>query len=286
MRWDCRRKAGHMQFLSGISLGQFIPGDSLLHRLDPRCKIISTFLLITGLFMASKIPDLALWGIFLLALPALSGISLKTILKSARPILFLVAITALLNVFWTPGRAVFQAGFLKVTEEGLVTAFEMGMRLFFLVVFASMLMMTTNPMAFSDGLERLLSPLSKIGFPSSEMAVMMTIALRFIPTLFEETDRILKAQLSRGADFESWGLLKRARSFIPVLIPLFILVFQRAENLAIAMESRCYVPGMARTRLNPLVWSGRETAAILGLLAFITAVVLLDRSSFLGFAAI
>jgi energy-coupling factor transport system permease protein len=274
-----------MQFLSGISLGQFIPGDSFLHRLDPRCKIASTFLLLSGLFMASKIPDFALWGIFLPALSALSGISLKTILKSSRPILFLVAITVLLNVFWTPGRVILRAGFLKVTAEGLILAFEMGMRLFFLVVFASMLMMTTNPMAFSDGLERLLSPLSKVGFPSSEMAVMMTIALRFIPTLFEETDRILKAQLSRGADFESGGLLKRARSFIPVLIPLFILVFQRAENLAIAMESRCYVPGTPRTRLNPLIWSRKDTAAILGLLAFISLVVLLDRS-FLRFIAV
>ncbi|MDR1514622.1 MAG: energy-coupling factor transporter transmembrane protein EcfT [Synergistaceae bacterium] len=272
-----------MQFLSGISLGQFIPGESLLHRLDPRCKITATFILLSGLFMASKIPDFAFWGIFLLSLSAMSGIPLGIILRSARPVLFLVAFTAALNAFWTPGREVFRAGFLSVTIEGLVMAFEMGMRLVFLVMFASMLMMTTSPMAFSDGLERLLSPLAKVGFPASEMAVMMTIALRFIPTLFEETDRILKAQISRGADFESGGLLKRARSFIPVLIPLFILVFQRAENLAVAMESRCYVPGMPRTRLNPLVWTKNDTGAILGLLAFISAVILFDRFALKSF---
>jgi energy-coupling factor transport system permease protein len=190
----------------------------------------------------------------------------------------------MINIFWTPGQELFRAGFFRVTKEGLVMAFEMGMRLIFLVIFASMLMMTTSPMAFSDGLERLMSPLAKVGFPASEMAVMMTIALRFIPTLFEETDRILKAQISRGADFESGGLLRRARSFIPVLIPLFILVFQRAENLAIAMESRCYVPGMPRTRLNPLVWTKRDTGAILGLLAFISLVILVDRIALASFA--
>ncbi|MDR0647999.1 MAG: energy-coupling factor transporter transmembrane protein EcfT [Synergistaceae bacterium] len=267
-----------MQFLSGISLGQFIPGDSYLHGLDPRCKIISTGVLLSGLFMASDAPDFALWGVFLAALSVLSRIPLGTMLASARPVIFLVAITVLLNIFWTPGREVFRAGFLRVTAEGLLMAFEMGMRLFFLVTFASMLMMTTSPMAFSDGLERLMAPLARIGFPASEMAVMMTIALRFIPTLFEETDRILKAQISRGADFESGGILKRARSFIPVLVPLFILVFKRAENLAIAMESRCYVPGAHRTRLNPLVWGRRDTGAVAGLVAFISLVVLLDRT--------
>jgi energy-coupling factor transport system permease protein len=266
-----------MQFLSGISLGQFIPGESFIHRLDPRCKIISTFCLLGGLFSASNIPDFALWTVLLLSLSKFSGVPPRTILRSARPVIFLILITVLLNVFWTPGREVLRVSFFRVTEEGIMLALQMGMRLFFLVVFASMLMMTTSPMAFSDGLERLLSPLAKFGFPASEMAVMMTIALRFIPTLFEETDRILKAQISRGADFESGGLLKRARSFIPVLVPLFILVFQRAENLAVAMESRCFVPGLARTRLNPLIWTVRDSVALFGLLLFISLVIFLDR---------
>lgn len=263
--------------MSGISLGQFIPGESFVHGLDPRCKIICTFLLLTGLFLASSPPDFALWGALLVAISLLSQIRLGLVLRSARPVLFLALITILLNIFWTPGHEIFRAGFLKITEEGLILSIRMGMRLFFLVVFAALLMMTTSPMSFSDGLERLLSPLAALGFPASEMAVMMTIALRFIPTLFEETDRILKAQISRGADFESGGLLKRARSFIPILIPLFVLVFQRAENLAVAMESRCYVPGRPRTRMCPLVWRRSDSAALIILFAFISALVALDR---------
>lgn len=266
-----------MQFMNNISLGQFIPGESYIHTLDPRCKIIATFVLLTGLFWASNPLDFVFWGLLLLILSALSRISLKTILKSAKPVLFLVIITVILNVFWTPGEEIFRLGFLRITKEGLLMAFSMGMRLFFLVIFAGMLMMTTSPMSFSDGLERLLSPLSKVGFPASEMAMMMTIALRFIPTLFEETDRILKAQISRGADFESGGLLKRAKSFVPVLVPLFVLVFQRAENLAVAMESRCYVPGAPRTRLHPLRWSFADTCALGGLLFYIAVVILSDR---------
>ncbi|MDR3321506.1 MAG: energy-coupling factor transporter transmembrane protein EcfT [Synergistaceae bacterium] len=267
-----------MRLLGGISLGQYIPCESFVHSLDPRCKIICTFVLLTGLFLASSPPDFALWAILLIALSLLSHIPVGTVLRSARPVLMLALITVLLNVFWTPGREIFRLGFLHVTAEGVIMAVRMGMRLFFLVVFAAMLMMTTSPMSFSDGLEKLLSPFASLGFPASEMAVMMTIALRFIPTLFEETDRIIKAQMSRGADFESGGLIKRARSFIPILVPLFVLVFQRAENLAVAMESRCFVPGHPRTRLNPLAWGRRDSVALLGLLAFIAAIVAFDRN--------
>jgi energy-coupling factor transport system permease protein len=266
-----------MQFLSGISLGQFIPGESLIHRLDPRCKIICTIVLLTGLFMASHSLDFILWTALLFAFSFISGIFIGTILRSARPVVFLIAITVILNALWTPGQEILRVGFLKMTREGLMLAFEMGMRLFFLVLFASMLMMTTSPISFSDGMEKLLSPLASIGFPASEMALMMTIALRFIPTLFDETDRILKAQISRGADFESGGLIKRAKSFIPVLIPLFILVFQRAENLATAMESRCYSPGLRRSRLNPLIWTRLDTLSLIFLMLFVAAVVLFDR---------
>lgn len=230
--------------------------------------------------MASMPADFALWAVLLVSFSLLSKTKLRVILRSARAVWVLVVITAVLNALWTPGQEVFRVGFLRVTREGLIIAFSMGMRLFFLVIFASMLMMTTSPMAFSDGLERLLSPLSKLGFPSSEMSMMMTIALRFIPTLFEETDRILKAQLSRGADFETGGIIKRARSFIPVLIPLFVLVFQRAENLATAMESRCYVAGKKRSRMNPLLWRARDSGAILMLAGYIGFVVFLDRAVF------
>ena len=269
-----------MNFLSNMTLGQFIPGDSYIHGLDPRCKIIGTFLLLAGLFMASAPLDFAVWALLLVFFSFLSQTKLRIILRAARPVWILVVITAVLNVFWTPGHEVFRLGFFRVTQEGLTVAFCMGMRLFFLVIFASMLMMTTSPMAFSDGLERLLSPLAKVGFPASEMAMMMTIALRFIPTLFEETDRILKAQISRGADFETGGVIKRARSFIPVLIPLFVLVFQRAENLAIAMESRCYVAGAKRSRMYPLAWRLHDSGALLMLSAYIGLAILLSRSLF------
>ena len=262
-----------MQFMNSISLGQFIPGDSFIHRLDPRCKIVSSIVLLTGLFMASSPLDFIFWAALLAALSRMSQISMSTILRSARSIRFLIIITVILNILWTPGSELIRFGFIRITTEGLILSFSMGMRLYFLVVFAGMLMMTTSPMSFSDGLERLLSPLARFGLPVSEMAMMMTIALRFIPTLFEETGRILKAQISRGADFESGGLIKRVSSFIPVLIPLFVLVFQRAENLAVAMESRCYLPGARRTRLNPLVWSSSDSIALISLLLFIALVM-------------
>lgn len=263
--------------MNSVSLGQFIPGDSYVHNLDPRCKITATFALLTGLFLASAPYDFIFWAAILWILSVLSKISIGTILRSGRPVLFLIVITVALNLFWTPGHEVARLGPISITREGLLLAFTMGMRLYFLVVFAAMLMMTTSPMSFSDGLERIFSPLAKVGFPASEMAMMMTIALRFIPTLFEETDRILKAQVSRGADFESGGLVKRARSFVPVLIPLFVLVFQRAENLAIAMESRCYVPGARRSRLNPLCWQRADTVALVSLVAYIALVMLAER---------
>jgi energy-coupling factor transport system permease protein len=269
-----------MRFLNKISLGQFIPGNSFMHKLDPRCKIIGVFLLLTGLFMASDLLDFAFWLLLLCGLSRFSEISILTILGAGKPVAFLVAITVAVNLFWTPGRELAAIGPLRITQEGIILAASMGLRLFFLVIFASILMMTTSPMEFSDGLERLLSPLAFFGLPTTEMEMMMTIALRFIPTLFEETDRVLKAQISRGADFESGGILKRARSFLPVLIPLFVLVFQRAENLATAMEARCYSPGRKRTRLNPLRWTTSDNLALASLVAFIAMVLAVDR----GFA--
>ncbi len=266
-----------MRFLSGAPLGQFLPGDSLVHRLDPRSKLAGTFLLLVGLFLASHPADFLLWFLLLFLLSRFSRISLPVILRAGRPVLFLVIFTVALNLFWTPGEQLAKLGPLIVTREGMATAFSMGMRLFFLVIFASLLMMTTSPMSFSDGLERLFSPLARVGFPASEMAMMMTIALRFIPTLFEETDRILKAQISRGADFESGGIVRRVRSFIPVLIPLFVLVFQRAENLAVAMEARGYVPGAPRTRLHPLRWRAADSYALLFLFAYVLLVWAVDR---------
>ncbi|MDR3075767.1 MAG: energy-coupling factor transporter transmembrane protein EcfT [Synergistaceae bacterium] len=266
-----------MKLSSGVSIGQFVPGESVIHSLDPRCKILCIFILMAGPFLASNPAGFVPMAVYLALLCRLSEIKIRTVLRSGRPIVFLVAFTAVLNLFWTPGNELFRLGPLRITEEGVTLALAMGLRLYFLVMFASMLMMTTSPMAFASGVESILSPLARLRVPVSEIAMMMTIALRFIPTLFEETDRILKAQISRGADFESGGMLKRARSYIPVLVPLFVLVFARAENLATAMESRCYVPGLPRTRLNPLVWRVSDTAALACASVFVLLSVLWGR---------
>jgi energy-coupling factor transport system permease protein len=262
-----------MKLSGGVSIGQFIPGESYIHSLDPRCKIIGVFILLSVPFMAKSPFDFIPIAFGLAAITKLAGIKPGTVLRSGRPVVFLVAFTVVLNLFWTPGRELARLGPLRVTEEGVSLAFCIGLRIYFLVMFAAILMMTTSPMAFAGGLESILSPLAALRFPVSEMAMMMTIALRFIPTFFDETDKILKAQISRGADFESGGPIKRARSFIPVLVPLFVLVFARAENLAVAMESRGYVPGAPRSRLNPLVWTARETVSVLcaGLLVLFSA---------------
>ncbi len=261
-----------MQFTNNLNLGQYIPGDSFIHRLDPRCKIIGTLILLFGIFLITHPTCFLIWGALLLGISRIAGLPIAQVLRSSKPIWILVLFTAFLHLFWTPGQTLASIGFLHITQEGLLGAWTMGTRLLFLVIFASILMMTTSPMSFSDGLERLLSPLDRLGFPSQEMAMMTTIALRFIPTLLEETDRILKAQLSRGADFESGGIIKRIRAFVPVLIPLFVQVFQRAENLATAMESRCYQCGVVRSRLNPLVWNKGDSLVLLFLLFFVTAV--------------
>jgi len=266
-----------MKFSGGFSIGQFIPGESFVHSLDPRCKILCVFIMMAGPFVANHPLAFIPMFIFLAAVCRFSGVKIGTVLRTGRPIVFLVAFTVVLNLFWTPGTELVRFGPVRITREGVSLAVAMGLRLFFLVMYASMLMMTTSPMAFAAGVERLMSPLAHLRVPVAEIAMMMTIALRFIPTLFEETDRILKAQISRGSDFESGGMLKRARNYIPVLVPLFVLVFARAENLATAMESRCYVPGSIRTKLNPLVWRAADTAAIFLVSAFIFLSVLWSR---------
>lgn len=263
----------------GASFGRFVQADSLVHRLDPRCKILCLVAVLGGLFAGTVPSAFILWCLFLLVLCAISKLSVGAVLRSARSVRALVVITFVLDLFWTPGRELVSVGPLSVTAEGLIMAAALSLRLCLLVIFAGLLMMTTSPMAFSDGLERLFSPLRRIGLPTSEFAMMMTIALRFIPTLFEETDRIVRAQLSRGADLESGGPIRRARAFLPILVPLFVLVFRRAETLASAMESRCYVPGAARSRLHPLAWTRRDTAALLVTCAFTVAAVAAGRAA-------
>ena len=256
--------------LRDITLGQYMPGNTFVHKLDPRMKIILTILYITLIFCVSS----PVWYIFpllfVLLATKLSGLTPKKLLKSIKPLRFLLLLTFILNLFFSTGETVWvQLGILKITQEGLITAIHFAMRLVFLVAGTSLLTLTTSPVALSDGIELLLKPLKIIRFPAHELAMMMTIALRFIPTLIEEADKIMKAQMARGADFESGNLLKRAKAMIPLLVPLFVSAFRRAGDLAMAMEARCYHGGEGRTRLRVLrytrcdLWALLATAAVL-----------------------
>ncbi|MCF7936227.1 MAG: energy-coupling factor transporter transmembrane protein EcfT, partial [Synergistales bacterium] len=248
-----------MKFLNHLTLGQYVPADSLVHALDPRCKILAAVLLMTGVFTVQHPVSFLAWGGLLLAVTYASQLSPGLVLRGARPVLILIVFTALIHLFFTEGELLWSWGILRVTEEGAVAAVRMAVRLLMLVLFAGLLTLTTAPMELADGLEKLFAPLVPLGFPAHEMAMMMTIALRFIPTLLDETDRIMKAQLARGADLDRGGLFRRVKAFIPVLVPLFVIVFQRAEELATAMEARCYRGGTGRTRLRPLRWQRRDS---------------------------
>lgn len=242
--------------LKNITMGQFILGKSILHRADPRTKMLWTILLMIALFTANNI-----YGyVMMLALTAIilvvSEVPVGFTLKGIRPLLVILIITSLINVFAYPGTTVLLAwGAVRITLEGLIQAIIIAGRLSLMVILGSILTLTTTPIALTDGLETMLGPLKKIKIPVHEMAMMMSIALRFIPTLLEETDRIMKAQASRGADFDTGNILEKAKSFIPVLIPLFVSAFKRAEELATAMESRCYRGDIGRTRLKQLAYT-------------------------------
>ncbi|NCB06319.1 MAG: energy-coupling factor transporter transmembrane protein EcfT [Clostridia bacterium] len=239
--------------LRDITLGQYMPGNSAVHRLDPRMKIILTILYIAVIFcVKSPVWYVIPLGYVVLAV-RVAGLQTRHMLKAIKPLRFLLILTFLLNLFFSTGTTVWlQLGILKITREGFLTALHFSMRLVFLVVGTSVLTLTTSPVALSDGIEMLLKPLKVIHFPAHELAMMMTIALRFIPTLIEETDKIMKAQMARGADFESGNLLSRAKAMIPLLVPLFVSAFRRAGELAMAMEARCYHGGEGRTRLRVL----------------------------------
>lgn len=264
--------------LTDITLGQYIPADSPVHKLDPRVKIIGVFLYIIAVFLAKGIASyifLALSTIFIIKL---SKIRLITVLKGIKPLAFIIIFTALINIFMSgTDDILWQWKFIKVTATGLKSATVMALRLIFLVMGTSLLTYTTSPIMLTDGIERLLRPFSKIGLPAHELAMMMTIALRFIPTLLEETDKIIKAQKARGADFESGNIINRAKALIPILVPLFISSFRRADELAVAMECRCYRGGDGRTRLRELKIQSRDYISILTLITFCLAVVLLGR---------
>lgn len=238
--------------LKDITIGQYFPGESIVHKLDPRIKILIIGLFISSLFFIDSFFPYILIVLFIGTVIKVADLPLKFIVKGLRPLVFIILITLAINVFMTKGEVLFYIGPLTVTKEGLSTAVFMALRLIFLITGTSLLTLTTSPIALTDGIEKLLSPFSKFGLPAHELAMMMTIALRFIPTLLEETDKIMKAQMARGADFESGNILNRAKNLVPLLVPLFINAFRRADELATAMEARCYRGGKNRTRLNEL----------------------------------
>lgn len=264
-----------MKMFNNISLGQYIPVSSLIHHLDPRSKILSTLICLTGIFLVREPWGFLIWGLFFSLLVYASKIPGGLVISTARPVWILIAFTSVIHLFFTQGTPVISWGLIEVTQEGFEMAFRMGLRLLMLVLFAGFLTLTTSPTELADGLENLFSPLKRVGFPAHELAMMMTIALRFIPTLLNETERIMKAQMARGADLERGGPLRRLKAFIPVLVPLFVIVFQRADDLATAMEARNYTGGSGRTRMNPLRWAFRDSGALLltVLLAVMTVVM-------------
>ena len=262
--------------LKDITLGQYFPGDTLAHRLDPRTKLLATVLYIIAIFLA-KGP--IAYGVLILTLIVsvrISRVGARALFRGLKPVLFIIAFTAVLNLFYTPGTVIAQFWIFHVTREGVITAIAMMLRISLLIMGTFLLTYTTSPIRLTDGLEDLLGPLKKLGVPVHELAMMMSIALRFIPTLLEETERIRKAQMARGADFETGGLLARARALVPLLVPLFVSSFRRADELAMAMESRCYHGGEGRTRMHELHYARRDLAAALVVALTLAAVPVLQ----------
>lgn len=262
--------------LNDITLGQYFPINSFLHRLDPRTKLIVLICHIVAVFLADSLLTCGLVLALTLVIILLSRVSLKTYIRGLKPIWFVIIFTAILNVFLTTGTKIELFGYqMPMTWEGLILAGKMALRLVLLVFASSALTYTTSPIALTDGIEKLLSPFAKLGLPTFELAMMMSIAIRFIPTLIEETDKIMKAQKARGADFESGSLIRRVKALAPMLIPLFISAFRRADDLAVAMESRCYQGGSGRTRLNEIHFAGRDLAVAAIFLLFFAGVITL-----------
>ena len=264
--------------IKDITIGQYFPGKSPIHRLDPRVKILLTLGYIVMLFVAQNAWSLGLGIVFGLAAYLLSRIPLTMIVKSLKPVVPVILFTAALNMIFVDGETVFQLWVLKITREGIHTAVFMAVRIICLIAGTSLLTYTTSPIALTDGIERLMGPLGRFHFPVHELAMMMTIALRFIPTLIEETDKIMSAQKARGADLETGGQMQRARALIPILIPLFVSSFRRADELALAMECRCYRGGEGRTRMKQLQMGPGDFAAsaiVVGCIAGVIALNLL-----------
>lgn len=247
--------------LKDVTLGQYFPGDSFVHKLDPRTKIIATLVFMVAIFMADTALSYGILAGFVIFLGLMAKLSLKQLLKSIKPLWVIIILTLVIHIFSGKGTVLWSWKFMTITQEGITMGIKMSLRLILLLLVSSLLTLTTSPLVLTDGIEDLLRPFKKIGVPAHELAMMMTIALRFIPTLLEETDKIMKAQTSRGADFSSGNIMTRAKNMLPILIPLFISAFRRADDLALAMEARCYRGGEGRTRMHELHFAGRDTVA-------------------------
>lgn len=251
--------------LKDITLGQYFPGDTVLHRLDPRCKLLLTVLYIVALFLAKNALGYGLLAVTLIAAILISRVGFKAVFRGMKPVFFIVLFTAVLNLLYTAGKGEPLVSFwiINIYKEGVRSAIFMVLRIMLLISCTFLLTYTTSPILLTDGLENLLGPLKKIKVPVHELAMMMSIALRFIPTLIEETDKIMSAQKARGADFDTGNLIQKAKALIPLLVPLFISAFRRADELAVAMECRCYHGGDGRTRMRVLRYAGQDYAALL-----------------------
>jgi energy-coupling factor transport system permease protein len=262
---------------TNITIGQYIPGDSVIHKADPRTKIILSIVFMAVIFLVNSFWTFTAMAMFVLLTVIISGVPVKYTLRGLKPILFIIIFTAVINIFTTRGTPISQTvPFKYITWEGLVLALKLAMRLVLIIISGSLLTFTTTPILLTDGIEKLLSPFRRIGLPAHELAMMMSIALRFIPTLLEETDKIMKAQAARGADFDTGNLVQRAKSFVPVLVPLFVSAFRRADELATAMEARCYRGGTGRTRLRSLEFTSADTWVVLVTAVFFTSLLLLE----------
>lgn len=267
-----------MEFLRNVTIGQYVPGNSVIHRLDPRVKILLLLVFLVQIFMlqVERWWDSILPGIFLFVVLILSRLSIKFVMRGLRSVMILVLITFIFNIFFTEGTTLVSFSFIKITREGLAFGIIMSMRLIYVVLATSLLTLCTSPLQITDALESLMRWGRLFKLPVHEIAMMMSIALRFIPTLMEELERIIKAQMARGADFERGSLIRRVKSFVPVLVPLFVQAFKHADDLAVAMESRCYHGGEGRTRVRVLKMGGLDLLAVVIAGIFMIALTLVD----------
>ncbi len=249
--------------LRDITIGQYFPTDSHIHQLDPRVKLLGTIWFVTLLFSASHFWGMVLCALLLVLIILLSKVPFGYMLRGLKPVMLIIVFSAVINLLFTGGTTLVDLGWARITNEGVIMAIKMSVRLALLIIGSSLLTFTTTPLSLTDGVERLLQPFKRIGLPAHELAMMMTIALRFIPTLLEETDKIMKAQMARGAKLDTGSIIERARNLVPILVPLFVGAFRRADELAMAMEARCYRGGENRTRLKTLKFTRRDLWATL-----------------------